>query len=127
MTRGGRARRALQWVAVHAVAVALAVMFLAPPAFMLLTAVMSDRQALSGDLWPDGWHLANFADVFSGDMVRWTVNSTVYAALSTVFMLVSSVPVAYALARFRFRGRNAAFVVVIAAMMLPAEVTMVPL
>ncbi len=34
---------------------------------------------------------------------------------------------AYALARFRFRGRNAAFVVVISAMMLPPQVTMVPL
>jgi multiple sugar transport system permease protein len=127
MTPGGRTRRALLWVAVHATAVALALMFLAPLAFMLLTAVMTDRQALSGDLWPRGWHFANFVDVFSGDMVRWTVNSTVYAGLSTLFMLVSSVPVAYALARFRFRGRNAAFVVVIAAMMLPPQVTMVPL
>ncbi|MFI0480042.1 carbohydrate ABC transporter permease [Actinomadura sp. 9N215] len=127
MRSGGRTRRALLWVAVHATAVAVALMFLAPLVFIALTAVMSDRQALSDDLWPRDWQFGNFVDVFSGDMVRWTINSTVYAGLSTVFMLVSSVPVAYALARFRFRGRNLALVVVISAMMLPPQVTMVPL
>ncbi|RKS73431.1 carbohydrate ABC transporter membrane protein 2 (CUT1 family) [Actinomadura pelletieri DSM 43383] len=127
MSPGTRTRRALMWVAVHATALAIALMFLAPLLFITLTALMSDRQALSDDLWPDGWHFANFVEVFSGDMVRWTINSTMYATLSTVFMLVSSVPVAYALARFRFRGRNAALVVVISAMMLPPQVTMVPL
>ncbi|RFS83925.1 carbohydrate ABC transporter permease [Actinomadura spongiicola] len=127
MSPGTRTRRALLWVAVHATAVAVALMFLAPLLFITLTALMSDRQALSDDLWPDGWHFENFVEVFSGDMVRWTINSTMYAALSTVFMLVSSVPVAYALARFRFRGRNTALVVVISAMMLPPQVTMVPL
>ncbi|WUI03187.1 carbohydrate ABC transporter permease [Spirillospora sp. NBC_00431] len=127
MRSGGRTRRALLWVAVHATAVAVALMFLAPLVFIALTAVMSDRQALSDDLWPRDWEFGNFVDVFSGDMVRWTINSTVYAGLSTVFMLVSSVPVAYALARFRFRGRNLALVVVISSMMLPPQVTMVPL
>ncbi|MBD2898037.1 L-arabinose transport system permease protein AraQ [Actinomadura sp. RB99] len=124
---GGRGRRTLMWIATHAAAVVLAVMFLAPLAFMFLTAVMSDSQALSTSLWPREWHFENFRRAFSGDMVRWTVNSTVYAALSTALMLVSSVPVAYALARFRFRGRNLALVVVISAMMLPPQVTMVPL
>ncbi|TDB85835.1 carbohydrate ABC transporter permease [Actinomadura sp. KC216] len=127
MRSGGRARRALMWVAVHATAVAIAVMFLAPLAFITLTALMTDRQALSDDLWPREWRFGNFVEVFSGDMVQWTINSLVYAGLSTVFMLVSSVPVAYALARFRFRGRNVALVVVISAMMLPPQVTMVPL
>ncbi|WP_407920950.1 carbohydrate ABC transporter permease [Actinomadura logoneensis] len=60
-------------------------------------------------------------------MVRWTLNSVLYAGLSTLFVLVSSIPVAYALARFRFRLRSAALVVVIATMMLPPQVTMVPL
>ncbi|MFI0409017.1 carbohydrate ABC transporter permease [Actinomadura sp. 3N508] len=127
MRSGGRTRRALMWVAVHATAVAIGVMFLAPLAFITLTALMSDRQALSDDLWPRDWRFGNFVEVFSGDMVQWTINSLVYAGLSTVFMLVSSVPVAYALARFRFRGRNLALVVVISAMMLPPQVTMVPL
>ena len=126
MAYGGRSRRTLMWIATHAAVIVLAVMFLAPLAFMFLTAVMSDSQALSTSLWPKEWHFENFRRAFSGDMVRWTVDSTVYAALSTALMLVSSVPVAYALARFRFRGRNLALVVVISAMMLPPQVTMIP-
>jgi multiple sugar transport system permease protein len=126
-SRGTRTRRILYWTAVHSLAIALAVMFLAPLVFMLLTAVMTDRQALSSSFWPHTWHWGNFRRAFSGDMVRWTLNSFMYAGLSTLFVLASSVPVAYALARFRFRGRSAALVVVIATMMLPPQVTMVPL
>jgi multiple sugar transport system permease protein len=41
--------------------------------------------------------------------------------------VISSVPVAYALARLRWRGRNAAFLIVLIALMLPPQVTVVPL
>ena len=42
-------------------------------------------------------------------------------------MLISSMPVAYALARLRWQGRNAVFLLVLVAMMLPPQVTIVPL
>jgi multiple sugar transport system permease protein len=42
-------------------------------------------------------------------------------------VLVSSIPVAYALARLRWRGRNVMFLVVLVALMLPPQVTVVPL
>ncbi|MCW2917985.1 MAG: putative sugar uptake transporter permease protein [Actinomycetia bacterium] len=127
--RGGRqkTRRKLYWVAQHSIAIALAIMFLAPLFFMLLTAVMNDGDALTGKLWPDRWEWSNFADVFGGEMWTWIRNTTLYAVLGTLFMLVSSIPVAYALARFRFRGRKLAFVLVISTMMLPPQVTVVPL
>ncbi|QYC41416.1 L-arabinose transport system permease protein AraQ [Nonomuraea coxensis DSM 45129] len=124
----GRGRRLLLWVATHAFAVALALMFLAPVAFMALTALMTDEQALTSDLWPRSWNWANFAEVFDRSLLlRWAGNTLLYAALGTLFTVVSSVPVAYALARFRFRGRRAAFLVVIAAMMLPPQVVAVPI
>ena len=50
-----------------------------------------------------------------------------YAGLSTIGVLVSSIPVAYALSRLRWRGRDAVFVLVLVSMMLPAQVTAVPL
>ena len=125
--RGARTMRVLYWTATHAIAIALAIIFLAPLGFMFLTAVMTDGQALSDEIWPMRWEWSNFREVFSGDMVRWTTNSLLYAGLSTVLMLVSSVPVAYALARLRFRFRKTAFVLVISTMMLPPQVTVVPL
>jgi multiple sugar transport system permease protein len=51
----------------------------------------------------------------------------IYSVLATVGVIVSSVPVAYALSRMRWRGRQATFLVVISTMMLPAQVTIVPL
>jgi multiple sugar transport system permease protein len=128
--RRQRRRRLLYWIATHAIAIALAIMFLAPLIFMFLTAVMSSNETLTGSLWPRSWHWENFGHALTTDngiMVRWLVNTLIYAVLATVFMLVSSIPVAYALARFRFRGRKLAFVLVITTMMLPPQVTIVPL
>lgn len=63
--RGPRVRRTLYWIATHAVAVALSVMFLGPLVFVALTALMTDDQALTGDLWPDTWNWGNFVEVFT--------------------------------------------------------------
>ncbi|MEW1844553.1 carbohydrate ABC transporter permease [Nonomuraea angiospora] len=123
-----RRRRVLVWIATHALAVALALMFLAPVVFIGLTALMTDQQALTSDLWPHSWNWDNFAVVFEKSMLlRWAANTLLYAVLGTVFTVVSSVPVAYALAKFRFRGRRLAFLLVITAMMLPPQVIAVPI
>ncbi|TMR91546.1 carbohydrate ABC transporter permease [Nonomuraea basaltis] len=123
-----RRRRVLVWIATHALAIALALMFLAPVVFIALTALMTDEQALTSELWPQTWNWDNFAVVFEKSrLLRWAGNTLMYAALGTLFTVVSSVPVAYALARFRFRGRRLAFLVVITAMMLPPQVVAVPI
>ncbi len=123
-----RRRRLLLAVAQHSVLIALALAFLAPFLFIVLTSLMTTNQALSANLWPHPFRLQNFADVFSkAPLARWTLNTMIYSCLATIGVLVSSVPVAYALARLRWRGRNAAFMVVLVALMLPPQVTVVPL
>ncbi|MFE9250388.1 carbohydrate ABC transporter permease [Streptomyces sp. NPDC007088] len=126
----GRARRKriLNWIAVHTVAIALALVFILPFVFVFLTSVMSDSQAMSGSLWPTSWHWSNYADVFhTPGFLSWWKNSIMYAVLGTVFTVCSSVPVAYALAKFRFRGRKTAMVLVISTMMLPPQVIVIPM
>lgn len=54
-------------------------------------------------------------------------NTVVITTLCVVGQIVSCSLVGYAFARTRFRGREAAFLVMIATMMLPAQVTMIPL
>ena len=125
--RRSRQRR-LTWVATHAIAIAVALMFILPLVFVLLTALMSDNQALTSELWPKHWQWSNFREVFrQAPMLTWLGNSVMYAGLATFFTLVSSVPVAYALARIRFRGRRFILLAVIGTMMLPPQVTVVPL
>ncbi len=123
-----RRRRFLVAVADHSVLIALSIMFLAPFVFITLTAVMSDSQALSANLWPHPFRWHNFVRVWSSaPLFRYYANTILYAGLATVGILVSSVPTAYALARLRWRGRNAVMVLVLASMMLPQQVTVVPL
>jgi multiple sugar transport system permease protein len=123
-----RRRRFLIAVADHSILIALAIMFLAPFVFIALTAVMNDDQALSSKLWPHPFVWHNFVQVFSSaPLLRYYGNTVLYAGLATLGLLLSSVPVAYALARLRWKGRNVALVLILASMMLPQQVTVVPL
>jgi multiple sugar transport system permease protein len=123
-----RRRRLLEWVAVHSFAVALGLLFVLPFVFVTLTAVMTDQQSLTREYWPQpfAWH--NLVDVWhTPGFTTWWRNTIVYAVSGTALTLLSSIPVAYALAYFRFRGRNVAMMVVIATMMLPPQVAIIPL
>src|SRR4029079_16546929 len=53
--------------------------------------------------------------------------TTQIAVLSTVGIVLSCVPVAYALARMRWKGRQVAFLLVLSTLMLPVQVRIVPL
>ncbi|AKH82483.1 sugar ABC transporter permease [Streptomyces sp. CNQ-509] len=123
-----RRRELLNRVAVHALAIAAALFFVLPFVFVFLTAVMSDDQALTRALWPRTWEWGNFGTVWeTPGFLTWWRNTLLYAGLGTVLAVGSSLPVAYALATFRFRGRNLAMMMVIAAMMLPPQVVIVPM
>ena len=123
-----RRRRLLVAIAEHSLLIAAAIAFVAPVVFVLLTALMTNRQALSAEIWPQPFRFENFLDVFrDAPLWRWAMNSFIYASLATIGLLLSSVPVAYAFACLRWRGRDVAFMVVLVALMLPPQVTVVPL
>ncbi|MFI5659250.1 carbohydrate ABC transporter permease [Streptomyces sp. NPDC051684] len=126
--RRARRQRVLNWIAVHSIAIAVALLFVLPFVFVFLTSVMSDGQAMSGDLWPDSWHWENYKAVLETDgFLDWWKNSLLYAGLGTLFTVCSAIPVAYALAKFRFRGRRTAMMLVISTMMLPPQVIVIPM
>jgi multiple sugar transport system permease protein len=123
-----RRRRFLIAVADHSLLIASAALFLAPAVFILLTALMTNGQALSARLWPDPFQWSNFTEVFhQAPLWRWALNSFMYSTLATLGLLVSSIPVAYAFSRLRWRGRDGVFLIVLVALMLPPQVTVVPL
>jgi multiple sugar transport system permease protein len=126
--RAVRRRRFLIAVADHSLLIAAAAAFLAPVVFIALTALMTSDQALSSHLWPHPFRWSNFKEAIStAPLLRWTLNTLIYATLATIGVLVSSIPVAYALAKLRWRGRNAVMLVVLVALMLPPQVSVVPL
>jgi len=123
-----RRRRLLLAVANHSVAIALSIAFLLPFVFIVATSLMTNQQALSPNIWPHPFVWSNYKTVFQAfPFVRYTLNTVTYAGLATVGVLLSCVPVAYALSRLQWRGRQAAFMLVLSTLMLPPQVTIVPL
>ena len=128
--RSGEARRRsfLFSVANHSVAIVLAAVFLLPFVFIVLTSLMTQQQALTKDLIPHPFMWRNYVDIFREEPIwQYARNTVVYAGLATFGVVVSSVPVAYALSVIKWKGQRMVFLLVIATMMLPAQVTVVPL
>jgi multiple sugar transport system permease protein len=127
-TRRARRQNRLAWIARHSIAIVLTIMFATPVVYLVLLSLMTSDQALTSNYWPDSWHPGNYLQVFLvTPLPRYLLNTVIYAVLATAFMLLSSVPAAYALAKLRFRGRNLLFLTIICMMMLPPQVTTVPL
>jgi multiple sugar transport system permease protein len=123
-----RRKRFLVALANHSLLIAGAIIFLSPFFFIVLTSLMTNSQALSSHLWPSPFRWQNFADVFhQAPILRWALNTFMYSVGATLGVLFSSIPVAYALSRIRWRGRNVAFGLVLIALMLPPVVSVVPL
>ncbi|GAB2582768.1 sugar ABC transporter permease [Paractinoplanes abujensis] len=121
-------QRRLAWIGKHSIAIVLGIMFVTPVVYLVLLSLMTSDQALTSDYWPNAWHPENYVRVFEvTPLPRYLLNTIIYAVSSTVLVLLSSVPAAYALAKLRFRGRNGLFLLVICVMMLPPQVVTVPL
>jgi len=55
-----RRKRFLVAVADHSLLISASIMFTAPFVFIILTALMTDKQALTANLWPSPFRLKNF-------------------------------------------------------------------
>jgi len=121
-------RRLMFGVARHAVLLTATAVFLTPMVVLALTAVMDDHQVLSPSLWPHPFRWSNFNDLFArAPIARYAWNSTRVTALSTIGVVLSSVPVAYALAKLRWRGRHVVLLVLVTTFLLPPQAVLVPL
>jgi multiple sugar transport system permease protein len=127
-SNAAKPNKTLLWIAEHALLVFLGILFIFPILFVLLTSFMSGNQTLTAALWPHPFDWSNYARVFTQvPLGLWFRNSAMYAGLATAFMLISSVPAAYVLAKIKFRGANFLFLAIIVAMLLPPQVTLVPI
>lgn len=120
--------KALRVALLYAMLIALSAFFLAPFFWLVLTAVKPAGEVFSRVL-PSEIRLVNFVEVLRQPtlpLARFFLNSTFLTVFCTGASLVSSSIVAFGFARLRFFGRDALFMVVLATMMIPAFVTMIP-
>ncbi len=71
--------------------------------------------------------LDNYIKVFEYPVVRWTLNSVIQAVASTSICVFFGAMAGFALAQFRFPGRATIFLVFLASIMMPLEVSVIPM
>lgn len=126
--RGGRPRLATWLLAITSVAIGL--LMLLPIIWMLFTAFKPEADIVSypPTLWPRELTVAHFIDVWERiPFARLYVNTIIFAGSVTVISLLFDSMAAYALARVPFRGRGVVFVGILLLLMLPFQVTLIPL
>ncbi len=114
-------------VVVGALLVAVTAVFIYPFIWLLSASFKPRGEVFDNKLIPDTFILSNYVDVwYEAPMAMWLWNTVLVTVLAAVTVTASSAMVAWGFAYFRFRGRNVLFGVVLATMMLPGAVTMIP-
>jgi ABC-type glycerol-3-phosphate transport system permease component len=117
-----------RWL-IWALLLAGGLVMLFPVYWVLVTAISPGGLAQTSgfSLWPDRVDLGVFARAFADQPVgRWLFNSLVIATASVVVSVVASLLAGYAFAKYRFRGRDALFGLMLVTIMVPIQVIMVP-
>ncbi|ADB52372.1 carbohydrate ABC transporter permease [Conexibacter woesei] len=113
----------------HLVLAPMALLFALPLLWLLVTSFMSDAQInrFPPTIVPDSLHLTGYDYVFTNaQFPRWFLNSTIVACTVVVSNLVLCSLSAYAFARMRFRGATALFALMLATLVIPFQLTMIP-
>lgn len=129
-------RRPVRWgvllreIIIHAFLILVSVMWVLPMVWMVSTSLKTDAQIFT---WPPQWiprpfRFANYPEAVSYIPLLLYARNTLVVAVGTIVGSLFACPlVAYGLARIPWKGRNVLFTLTLATMMLPFQVTMIPL
>jgi multiple sugar transport system permease protein len=107
----------------------VAVLWALPFVWMVSTSFKFPADVMTADIeWlPRRVTLDNYAKVFEYPVLRWGLNSLIQATVSTGLCVLFGAMAGYALARLRFPGAAALFAIFLASLMIPAEVSVIPM
>jgi ABC-type glycerol-3-phosphate transport system permease component len=120
--------RLLRWGAFTALCLGAA-LFSIPFLWTVSTALKTNEQvfAVPPQWIPNPIQWGNFARAWTElPFPAFVINTVIITAISVVGQVLSASLVAYGFARFKFKGRNFFFYLMLSTMMLPAQVTMIP-
>ncbi len=121
-----RRRRAWHWL-LHLALILGSTLMLMPFAVMLLASLMPKADILQRSVRLDHLTLRNYVEMFSAvPFGRFYLNSLIVAVATVTLQILTGSLAAFAFARLRFRGREAIFLLYLATLMIPSQVTMIP-
>jgi ABC-type glycerol-3-phosphate transport system permease component len=111
----------------YAVLLVGAAISLIPFLWMISTSLMTLGEAISGRLIPSAPQFGNFVEAWTGaQFSHFMLNSVIITVITLAGELTVSVMAAYAFARLEFPGRNLIFATLLASLMIPGMVLMIP-
>lgn len=111
-----------------AIIITLCVVF--PLYWMIVSSFKSQEEILllKPTLWPKEWHPENYVNVFRrANFAKYYYNTIVMTAGILISQMVTGTLAAYGFSKGKFRGQNALFMFVLGALMIPIQVTFIPL
>jgi multiple sugar transport system permease protein len=103
------------------------IMFFAPFAWLITASLKTRSEVFNSELFPNPVAWENYINVWRmTPMLSWLKNSMLVGFLAAVTVTISSAMIAFGFSYFRFRWRDRLFGLVLATMMLPGVVTMIP-
>ncbi len=130
--KSARAIQQRQHLLTHLVLILGAIVILFPIAWMVSTSLKAPNQVQQfPPVWipnPLVWeNYSRAVTIFPVPFITFVWNSFYLSGMNVIGSIVSNTIVAYAFARLRFRGSRVLFLIVLSTMMLPQQVTMIPL
>lgn len=124
-----RTRGRIVKLAIQVVLLALGLIMVFPLFWLVSTSLRPAPELLEivPSLLPQHWTLDNYASAFAAaPFGTWLINSVVFATISTVFILLTSLVAGYILAKFKFPGNNFLFILILATAIVPFEIYLLP-
>ncbi|ECH3743811.1 carbohydrate ABC transporter permease [Listeria monocytogenes] len=99
-----------------------------PFIWMVLSSLKTDAEILKipPTIWPETFTLDNFTKLFTEMDFAIYLKNTLIIVFFSFFGLFLNAMAGYGFAKFKFKGKNKLFYLVLATMMIPGQVTMIP-
>lgn len=93
---------------IYLILIMFAISIVVPLAWVFMASIKDKSEFISNPwLLPKGFYYQNYINAFQkAKMARYALNSIFVVSISLIMLIVTSIPAAYCLARFEFRGRN---------------------
>lgn len=106
----------------------LSVLIAAPLAWIILNSLKTNQELFKNSLaLPEVWQIGNYIKAWNMGLYKYFGNSLFVSSVSLIGILTCSSFLAYGLTRFRARGSNLIFVIVLGGMALSEQIALVPL
>ena len=123
-------KRTTKYYILRFIEICILLIWVFPLIWMVITSLHNESDLVSKQFHflPTTPTLTNYVKAFTSTYIlRWLLNSLYVSLLAMILTLIVDAPIAYAFAKIKFRGKTVLFWLVMAAMMVPFQVLVIPL